>query len=98
MTEESSTSEIMRDAALLADERVEELTNAETIDFIREFVNILAEHELIIAGPDSATESVYLALQSLYICELFKKAFVKGYEATDEHLKKIADLNRQFKL
>lgn len=98
MTEESNTSEMIKDAAQLADERIEILSNTETIDFIREFVEILVEHELIIAGPDAATESVYLALQSLYICELFKKAFVKGYEATDKHLKKIEDLNRQFKL
>ena len=77
----------------LADQALSEMSSEECVVMVRDFCSVMNEWQPVIAESDNPIE---IALHSLTIAEMFRKAFVKAYQHTDARVSAVEALKRAF--
>lgn len=92
MNEEFKIDNFVNEAIQEAYKGQADFSSDQAIDFVRIFIQMLYDQDLL----DATGNSMQTAYTALYLCELFKVLFIKGYNAQSQRLETIEKLNKAF--
>lgn len=81
----------------LVDNKMAEFDARDSIEFVRYFVGMLADHDMV-SDPTQQGGEIRIAIEAQYCARLFLKCFDHAYSATSQHVDNIAKLNKSFEL
>ena len=96
MTNESKKTarEMVEYAEILAEESLKEMSGEEAVDMVRNFCEVMADWQPSI--KELLDEPVMLGIHCLTVAELFKQAFVKGYDHTSDRIDAVDAIKKVF--
>ena len=96
MTNESKKTarEMVEYAEVLAEESLKEMSGEEAVNMVRNFCEVMADWQPSI--KELLDEPVMLGIHCLTVAELFKQAFVKGYDHTSDRIDAVDAIKKAF--